>query len=94
MRIVLNMDADLYQGDVYGGHVVSHERVVGPETRSDVIVKTRSRGIIESDSAGGWKIRAAKENYTVHGPSVRYYPDYYHGNGYPVNKKRACPFIS
>jgi len=88
------MDADLYLGDVYGGHVVSNERVVGPETRSDIIVKTRSRGIIESDSAGGWKILAAKEHYTVHGSSVRYYPDYNHVNGYPVNKKRECPFIS
>ena len=44
MKIVLNMDADLHQGDVYGGHVVSHERVVGPETRSDVIVKTSIQG--------------------------------------------------
>ena len=70
----MNMDADLYQGDVYGGHVVSHERVVGPETRSDVIVKTRSRGTIESDSAVGWKILAAKEHYRVHGPSLDIIP--------------------
>lgn len=44
MKIVLNMDADLYYGDVYVGHVVSNEQVVEPETRSDVVVKTRIEG--------------------------------------------------
>jgi LEA14-like dessication related protein len=44
MRIVLNMDADLYYGDVYVGHAVSNEQVVEPESRSDVVVKTSIEG--------------------------------------------------
>jgi hypothetical protein len=44
IRIMLNMDADLYYGDVYVGHVISNEQTVTPETRSNVVVKTNIEG--------------------------------------------------
>jgi len=44
MKIVLNMDADLYYGDVYIGHVVSNNQVIPPSARTEVVVTTKIQG--------------------------------------------------
>ena len=44
MKIVVNMDADLYYGDVYIGHVVSNNQVIPPSARTEVVVTTKIQG--------------------------------------------------
>ena len=60
-RIILNMDADLYHGDVYVGHVTSSEQTINPGNRSDVIVKTSIEGdvvkAIQQGSGKSWQLR-------------------------------------
>ncbi len=60
-RIILNMDADLYHGDVYVGHVTSSEQTINPLTRSDVIVKTNIKGdivkAIQQGTGKSWQIK-------------------------------------
>ena len=63
MSIVLNMDADLYYGDVYIGHVVSSNQVIPPSARVDVVVRTAIQGdilrAVQQGSGRIWLLRGA-----------------------------------
>ena len=60
MEIVLNMDADLYYGDAFVGHVVSTDQVLPPSTRTDFVVKTSIEGalaeVFEQGSGKSWSL--------------------------------------
>jgi hypothetical protein len=75
MNIVLNMDADLYYGDVYIGHVVSSNQAVAPSTRVDVVVKTAIEGdILRAVQQGSGKAWLLKDSMTFTGTALVFIP--------------------
>jgi len=75
MRIVLNMDADLYYGDVYIGHVVSNDQVIPPSARTDVVVTTQIQGdLLKAIQQGTGKPWLLKGTMTFTGSALGIFP--------------------
>jgi hypothetical protein len=75
MNIILNMDADLYYGDVYIGHVVSSNQAIPPSTRVDVVVKTVIEGdILRAVQQGSGKPWLLKDSMTFTGTVLWFLP--------------------
>jgi hypothetical protein len=75
MNIVLNMDADLYYGDVYIGHVVSNNQAVPPSARVDVVVKTAIEGdVLKAVQQGSGKQWLLKDAMTFTGSVLGFVP--------------------
>lgn len=75
MNIVLNVDADLYYGDVYIGHIVSSNQAIPPSTRVDVVVKTSIEGdILRAVQQGSGKQWLLKDEMTFTGNTLGIIP--------------------